>query len=420
MPLTNGFPSGSVGTSQSTNGSVAGAASVLSTYLFDNSEIDVVKVFKGRNSLFSVLTNLGRANGGSYDTLGSFEKMSNNYPEYKWQNKGEDGYEFALGANALVGDTTLTLASTAGLFTGRRLMNVVTNEVFTVSSVTNSTTIVVVRGATPAAMTSGQALLSVGTAVGVGEASTTFVGAANTTNSNYFQHFVTTINITDMDMLAAKVGGDKKAQIESILADKMTTHADEIERGLILGQKQTFTNVNGKTTYTMDGVKEFAIRGWTADISSGLTAQILEETLQLPLRYAKDGSNTKILLCGTKVKPRITALYSGQVQTTDIKEIDLRVEKIILSSGEYIIMTHPFLDSSAGDWSKCALVLDPGYIQIVYPEGATIEKKGFNGKTAMIYNTAVSNYANEQVDISTYLTVAVTNVLWAGAIKIVQ
>lgn len=50
-------------------------------------------------------------------------------------------------------------------------------------------------------------------------------------------------------------------------------------------------------------------------------------------------------------------------------------------------------------------------MQIVYPEGATLEKKGFNGKTAMIYNTAVSNYASEQVDISTYLTVAVTNTL---------
>jgi len=419
MPLTNGFPSGSVSTSQSTNGSTTGSASVLSNYLYDNSEIDVTKLFRGRNSLFSVITNLGRGNGGSYDTLGSFEKTSNNYPEYKWQNKGEDGYEFTLGADALVGATTLTLASTAGLFTGRRLMNTATNEVFTVSSVTNGTTIVVIRGTTAVAMTNGQALLSVGTAVGVGEASATFVGAANTSASNYFQHFVTTVSITDQDMLAAKVGGDKRKNIEDILADKATTHADEIERAVIFGRKDTFTNAAGNTVYTMDGVKEFAVRGWTADISSGLTAETFETALSFPLRYAKDGSNTKILLCGTRVKPKLSALYAGQIQTTDIKEIDLRVEKIMLNSGEYIIMSHPFMDASSGDWQKCALVLDPWYMEVVYPEGATLEKKGFSGKTAMIYNTKESTYANEKVDISTYMTIAVNNTLWCGAIKIV-
>jgi len=61
---STGYPTGATVTS--TVGlptSTTGAASVLSTYLYDNSEIDVTKVFRGRNSLFSVLTNLGRANG---------------------------------------------------------------------------------------------------------------------------------------------------------------------------------------------------------------------------------------------------------------------------------------------------------------------------------------------------------------------
>jgi hypothetical protein len=37
----------------------------------------------------------------------------------------------------------------------------------------------------------------------------------------------------------------------------------------------------------------------------------------------------------------------------------------------------------------------------------------------MIYNTKESTYANEKVDISTYLTLAVKNTLWCGAIKVV-
>lgn len=421
MATTSGYPSGATPTTTvPAAASVAGATSVLSTYLYDNSEIDVTKVFRARNSFFSVLTNLGRSNGGSYDSLGSFEEMSNNYPTYTWQNKGEDGYQFEMGASALIGDLTLTLDSTVGLFAGRRLQNTATNEVVTVKSVDSATVITVVRGAVPVAMAATDSLLSVGTAVGVGVASTTFVGAANTSKSNYFQHFVTTISITDKDMLAAKVGGDKRAQIEEVLADKMATHADEIERGVLFGQKQTFTDATLGEVYTMDGVKEFAIQGWTADISSGLTIQTLEDALAYPLRYAKDGSNTKILLCGSKVKSKLSSLfYAGQVRTENIKEIDLTVEKVMTNGGEYIIMQHPFLDSSSGDWSKCALVIDPGYVKVVYPQGTDLEKKGFNGKTAMIYNTKQSTYASEQVDISTYLTLAVKNVSACGALKIV-
>lgn len=412
MTTTNGYPTGSTVTSTvSPAQSTTGAASMLSSYLYDNSEIDVTKVFRGRNSLFSVLTNLGRANGGEYNKIGTFEKMSNNYPEYKWQNKDEDGYEFATGAAATNVATTITLASTAGLFAGRRLKNVVTNEVVTVKSVDSSTQITVVRGSTGIAMSSGDKLLSVGTAVGVGVASTTFVGSANTSLSNYFQHFATTINITDKDMMAAKVGGDKLAQIESVLADKMVTHADEIERAVLFGQKQTFTDGTLGEVYTMDGVTEFAARGWTADISSGLTIETLENALAYPLRYSKDGSSTKILLCGTKVKSKISALfYSGQVRTEDLTEINLRVEKVMINSGDYIIMTHPFMDDSSGAWSKHAIVIDPGYVEFVYPQGVDLEKKGFNGKTAMIYNTQQSTYAKEQVDISTYLTLAIKNV----------
>jgi hypothetical protein len=420
MATTNGYPTGATPTTTvPAAASVAGSASVLSAYLFDNSEIDVTKVFRARNSFFNVLTNLGRSNGGSYDSLGTFEKLSNNYPEYRWQNKGEDGYQFTMNAAALVGDTTLTLVSTVGLFAGRRLQNVATNEVVTVKSITSATQIVVVRGAVPVAMGATDTLLSVGTAVGVGVASTTFVGAANSSKSNFFQHFVTTITVTDKDMLASKVGGDKRAQIEDVLADKMTTHADEIERGVLFGQKQTFTDATLGEVYTMDGIKEFAIQGWTADISSGLTAQSLEDALAFPLRYAKDGSTTKILLCGSKVKSRISSLfYSGQVRTENIKEIDLTVEKVITNGGEYILMQHPFMDESSGNWSKCALVIDPGYVEVVYPQGVDLEKKGFNGKTAMIYNAANSNYASEQVDISTYLTIAVKNVNACGALRV--
>jgi hypothetical protein len=38
----------------------------------------------------------------------------------------------------------------------------------------------------------------------------------------------------------------------------------------------------------------------------------------------------------------------------------------------------------------------------------------------MIYNAKESTYASEQIDISTYLTLAVKNTLACGAVKICQ
>jgi len=49
----------------------------------------------------------------------------------------------------------------------------------------------------------------------------------------------------------------------------------------------------------MEGVIENCKRGWSNDISASLTRITLEEALTNPLKYTKDGSYKKIVLCGT-------------------------------------------------------------------------------------------------------------------------
>jgi|GEM_PF-6723666 hypothetical protein len=73
---------------------------------------------------------------------------------------------------------------------------------------------------------------------------------------------------------------------------------------------------------------ENAKRGWTNDISGALSRTTLEEALQAPLKYTKDGSFKKIVICGSKVRSAIGTLFEDRLQTTQIKDIDLTFDSI--------------------------------------------------------------------------------------------
>jgi len=416
----NGYPTGATPTSSVAAAVSTAGATAFATYaLYDNSEVDVIDVGRGRNSFFSVMLALSRSNsGGAYDSMGMFETTSENYPEFQWQNRDEEGYSFTLNANATNVATTLVFTSTAGLFAGKVLRNVVTNETVTVVSVTNATDIVVIRGAGALAMVSGEKFINAGTAAAVGQASLTFVAASNSNKSNYFQHFVSTMEFTDLNMFQSKAGGNKKEATDRIVADKLLSHSNDIEYAMLFGKKATVTDPTFGVRYMMDGIIEFASRGWTADISGGLTVSTLETALGYPLRYTKGGASTKILVCGSKARSALLGLYAAQVRTENLKEINLSVNKIMTSTGDYVILSHPFLDESTGDWSKCAIVVDPGYTKVAYPTGYSPEKIGYNGKTALKFNTKESTYAKAVLDATTYLTLAVENVNGCGVIKL--
>jgi hypothetical protein len=165
-------------TSPVAQGTAAAAAASLSVY--NNNEIDLIEVGiggAGVNSMFATLLTLQKQlSGGTYDDAGIEETVITNYPSIQFKEIDSILRNLSLGADALIGATTLTLASTVGLQEGDVLRNATTGELVRINSVTDGTDLVVSRAfgtIAAAAMTSGQAMIFVYSSVAAGVASRT-------------------------------------------------------------------------------------------------------------------------------------------------------------------------------------------------------------------------------------------------------
>ncbi len=112
----SGLPS-TTATSPSAQGTAAAAAASLAVY--NNNEIDLIEVGiggAGVNSMFATLLTLQKQlAGGTYGDAGLEETVITNYPSISFKEIDSILRNLSLGANALIGDTTITLASTTGL-----------------------------------------------------------------------------------------------------------------------------------------------------------------------------------------------------------------------------------------------------------------------------------------------------------------
>ena len=413
----NGYPIAPNGTAVPARANTTQAVSIASFEEYDNSEFEVISIARGRTPFLHTLINLGRGlNGGNYKTMGVNEKLSNNFPEFKWKERDEFNDVFEVGDDALSTDLTLTFTSTSGLYTGLLMRNIITNEQFRIASVTNATTVVVERGVgtvVAAAMTDGDGLLVLSSAASKGVSGLNSFFVANINRSNFFQKFLTTASVDDFDILSNQI-----AWGEQLVTEKTIQHALEIEKAVLFGQQKAGVDADTKPYYTMEGVIENCKRGWTNDISGTLTRATLEEALQAPLKYTKDGSFTKIVVCGSKVRSAISALFEGRLQTTQITDIDLTFESIKINQGKFIFVDHALLDASSG-YEDIAFVVDPSFLKIVYPQGTNpVDNSGMNGKTKLIVNQATKTFSHIEFSLVTYMSMENSNSNAFAAIKI--
>jgi len=395
------------------------ALSIASFEEYDNSELEVISIAKGRTPFMHTLTSLGRwLNGWNYKTMWVNEKITTNFPEHKWKERDEFNDFFDVNADALVGDTTIVLTSTAGLYGWLLIRNVTTNEQMRIVSVTNATDIVVERAvgtvAAVAVTAATDNLIVLSSASEKGQASLNSFYVANQERSNYFQKFLTTSSEEDFDILANKING-----WEEVITEKSVQHALEIEKAMMFGQKASSTDpVTGKVYYTMEWMIENAKRGWTNDISGALSRTTLEEALQAPLKYTKDGSFKKIVICGSKVRSAIGTLFEDRLQTTQIKDIDLTFDSIKINQWTFVFVDHPMLDAASG-YEDIMFIVDPSFLKVIYPKGVNpIDNVGFNGKTRLIVNQATKTFAFCEFSLVTYMTMENTNSNAFAAIKV--
>jgi Family of unknown function (DUF5309) len=422
MATTNGYPSGSESTTVASPASATIAAEITSLELFNNAEVDVLDVSysSGKQAFLGTIIALGRMRGdASYKDLGLTEEVLDNN-EIRWIEQDEEIRFVTLGAAATNVATTLTLVSTAGLNAGQILSAVETNENVRIVSVDSATVVTVARGQgsiAGTAMSNSLKLRVLGVAAPGGASNPTAFGSVGVPKSNYIQKFYDSVTITDFQSMTAKAGGNKKAFITKLMQNAYSEHRKKIELSAIFGQKSTGTDANGQPYFQTQGLFDVARQGWTSDISASLTRRTLDEALSTPMNY---GSKTKILLCGTRVRPAISDLfYAGQVRTENIKgnNIDLTVEKLTVNGGEYIMVQHPYMDTING-LEKYALVVDLENFKVCYGSGVDMNGKSFTGKTRFEFDPR-STYANQSGDYVTYMGFKISNPNAFAAIKVV-
>lgn len=420
IDAANNYPSAPLSTTQPTPAAGTLAQEFAGLELYNNTEIELIKVGKNRTPLLSTVIAMGRGkNDGEYKNLGLTEKISTNFPDFKFKEEDDQQeiYVVVTGGNSAA--TTIVVASTVGLYEGLLLRNVTTNENVRVSSVTNATDFVIQRAVgnvAAATISTSDKLLVIGTAVSKGIASVGTVGTVSVDKFNYFQKFLTTVELDDFDMMTNKVQSLNEA--DKLMKDKAIEHYINIEKAALYGQKKSGTDANGKAYYTMEGVLQNAKRGFTDDISSALTRSSVEEVLSYPLRYTKNGATQKIALCGTKAKAKLSELFEGRLQVSSIENVNLKFNSIEIDTGEYMFINHPMLDENSG-YDKHIAVIDPAYMKVVYPSGSGMQG-GFNGKTRFEYDKSASNHAHQEGSYITFMTLAMAAVNSWGMVKIVS
>lgn len=407
MAVTNGYPSGAESSTVPLPVSTTAAAEITSLELFDNSEVDIVDISyaSGKQKFLQTILALGRLhNGGDLKSQGLTEITSNNFPQINWIEQDEEAKVFTLNAALTNVATTMVLTSTVGILPGQILRINETNENVRVTSVDSATNLTVVRGqgsiAGTAALTAGRVTL-LGLAATGGFSNPDAIGSAGGAKFNYIQKFVDSVDINDFNQLSAKAGGDKKKFIMEHMARARAEHMMKMELAVLYGQRSTGT-VGGQPYYQTQGVLDVCRAGWTSDISSTLTRIKLDEALSTPMNY---GSTTKILLCGTRVKPAISDLfYNSQVRTETLTgdNLNLTVEKLTVNGGEYYMIQHPYMDANRG-MEKYAAVVDVENFKLVYPTGVDVNGKAYTGKTRFEYLANQSNYSRQRGDWVSYV-----------------
>jgi hypothetical protein len=141
-----GYPTTPESTNVAARANTTQALSQSSFEEYNNSDLEVVSIAKGRTPFMHTLINLGRGlNGGNYKDMGFNEKTSTNFPIFKWKERDEANDIFEFNGTAISSATTLVLVTTSGLYAGLVIRNIVTNEQMRITSITNTTDIVVER-----------------------------------------------------------------------------------------------------------------------------------------------------------------------------------------------------------------------------------------------------------------------------------
>lgn len=275
-------------------------------------------------------------------------------PRYWWFEKGAAPRRFKIGANFLVGATTITLDSGAFAIPPNAVLLVEETQelIFMAASATSDTSITVSRGfagSTAAAYTAGTAvnpwLIVVGTAFEEGSLAPDPVGFDPTEEYNYCQIFRETYGLTNTADATRTLTGATAIEAKR---DCLETFSVDMERAFLFGKKYLATYKN-RPLRTTDGLFN-SIQNKIA-VNGAIDYDWWEQNSE---QFFRLGSNEKLAFIGARTMTAIHQMVRKNT-TNMIKLSDAGTEygmkgfrRLSTPHGDLVLKVHPLMALQQG------------------------------------------------------------------------
>lgn len=254
----------------------------------------------------------------SNDPKATLRKQACFDPKFEWlEDEGVSRWAQINAGNLLYTDTTLTVDDSTMIGAGWKIVVPRTGEVMRVTSVTNSTTIVVVRGAEAVsaawALVDDDPLLVIGNTSAEGSGVPLIITSVETAKYNYTEIVKHPFGVTNT-MRATKTYGQQN-ELEGQRVKKGIEHAIALEHRLLFGRRGIVgTGSDAQATRYTNGIYPQITTNVTVDTGS-LTETEFNTWLQTFFQY---GSEQKIVLCGSSLINALNSLVSGKIRINDV------------------------------------------------------------------------------------------------------
>lgn len=282
-----------------------------------------------------------------------------------------------LSAQAAIGDTVLSVTSTANMIPGMLLRpDGAATEIMLVQGVVGGTQLVVQRavGNTAQAVIPISTLcIQVGNAAEEGSSRPLAVSIQTVLNTNFTQIFRNTWAVTGTAAETKMIAGD--GNVGESKMDCAALHSSDIEKGIIWGQKYLGMR-NNQLFHTMDGLLSIINSQAPANVTTlGATTNFtqLEAALDPVFNVRTDQmvGNERIMFVGgvaRRILNNIGRLNGTYMLTQGQTEFGLKFSTLNMTRGTFRIIEHPMLNAwgSAASYAKMAIVVDMASFNLAY------------------------------------------------------
>lgn len=295
----------------------------------------------------------------------------------------------------VAGDTTLAVASTAGLVPNQVLFNPTTGENLRVLTVPSATSLTVTRGfgrVAAGAIASGATLIVIGSAHAEGSARPQARSIQPVYVANFTQIFRNAWALTDTARASYAEAG--YSNINESKQDCMMFHGIDIESAIFFGQAKMDTTGPTPLHATqgiIDAVRQYApenIQDFTGD---QVSYDDLVDALLPAFRYDTNvgDPNQRVIFCDEAANATLQKIgkeYGEVTLTQKETSYGMIFSEFRFHKGRLLIKEHP-LFNGLGAYNGLAVVVDIPAVQLAYMDGRNAIQES--------YNVGGTNSANE-------------------------